>query len=390
MHVAEDGWLARVRLPGGRATSAQLLALGEVAATGNGLVDVTRRANVQIRGLARHSGEAAALTLEPVGVLPSVTHELVRNIVANPFGGRQAGASCLTDAVVERLDGQLCADNGLQALPERFLFGVDDGSGILNGLRVDVAAIATARREAAERFRLVIGGAATNLTASPEQTPEMVLSAARAFLTVRDELDSRAWHVAELPGGAPTLAKRLGSKIVDVSADDQLPLLPGLLRQRDGATAVTGLVPLGRLDAVTLVSLADLVPEVRFSPRRTVTVVDVNTDEAPGLLDGMARIGLVTAPGSGWEGLTSCVGTGACTKARVDVRGAAVKRARLRGASAPLEHWSACQRRCGEPGNAGITVATGDRNLLVREPDAETACTDVTDALALLSRRTSQ
>jgi precorrin-3B synthase len=47
MHEAADGWLARVRVPGGRLSSDALLALAAVSEElGNGLVDLTARANV--------------------------------------------------------------------------------------------------------------------------------------------------------------------------------------------------------------------------------------------------------------------------------------------------------------------------------------------------------
>ena len=52
LHEAADGWLARVRVPGGRLPASALLALAAIAEElGNGLVDLTARANLQLRGL---------------------------------------------------------------------------------------------------------------------------------------------------------------------------------------------------------------------------------------------------------------------------------------------------------------------------------------------------
>ncbi|MFD0350157.1 hypothetical protein ACFQ0M_37235 [Kitasatospora aburaviensis] len=85
LHTADDGALARVRLPGGLLTERQALALAEAAtALGDGGLEVTSRGNVQLRGLAAGCGAELGARLRAVGLLPSDTHERVRNIVASP------------------------------------------------------------------------------------------------------------------------------------------------------------------------------------------------------------------------------------------------------------------------------------------------------------------
>jgi precorrin-3B synthase len=116
LHRAEDGLLARVRVPGGRVSAGQLRALARCARMGNGLVDLTSRANVQIRGLRDEHRDALVSELQAAGLLPSIAHDRARNIVAPPTGE--------FDAVVEALDAAICADPALAQLGGRFLFAV--------------------------------------------------------------------------------------------------------------------------------------------------------------------------------------------------------------------------------------------------------------------------
>src|SRR3954471_16506991 len=90
MHPAADGALARVRLPGGMIEPRQLEALAHVANRfGSPAIELTLRGNIQILGICEdESATAYADAVASAGLLPSPTHERVRNIVASPLSGR--------------------------------------------------------------------------------------------------------------------------------------------------------------------------------------------------------------------------------------------------------------------------------------------------------------
>lgn len=344
LHEAADGLLARVRLPGGRAAPVALHAVAGLAADlGNGIIELTSRASLQVRGLAAGDAGEVAARLRGAGLLPSPAHDRVRNILASPLAGRAPSSLAPTDELVAALDRGLCGDGALAALPGRFLFGVDDGGAPFDARRCDVALVA----EDADTFRLVLAGVATTLTGGAA----LALAAARAFLALRGA--DRPWRVGELPDGPRRIARTLGGDVAEARGSERPALVLGRLTQRDGRVAITALVPLARLDCAAAGQLATL-GELRLAPARTLTVVDVAPAAAARVLGELARLGLVVTAGSGWHGLTACAGRGACASALADVRAIAEQRALERRPGAPAEHWAACERGCGRPPGAAL------------------------------------
>ena len=293
----------------------------------------------------------------------------MRNVLASPLAGRHTRVLAPTDALVEALDRGICADPALVALPGRFLFAVDDGSGLALAARTaDVALLATAP----DRFRLLLAGHDSGLEAPTAHAHELALAAARAFL----ERNEGAWHIADVEGGPERIVQQLKRRRSGGWREEGLPAggpagrlprrqdppaaTPGLTKQRgDRLTAVTALAPLGRFERGALARLAELAARrgpLRISPWRTVTVLDVVPTEAETVRAELAACGLVTAADSGWTGLTACAGLGGCARARADVRALAARRAAVRGPHDPPEHWAACERACGRPPGVEVSL----------------------------------
>lgn len=360
LHEAADGRLARVRVPGGRLSADALLTLAALSEEhGNGLVDLTSRANLQLRGLAADAGPLLAPRLQDVGLLPSAEYDRVRNVLASPLAGRGPGALDDVDDVVARLDAQLTASHRARELPGRFCFLVDDGSGTGRDAGPDVTIVA--RGEG--RFGLALDGRPVRFEADGETAAAAAVAAAEAFVALRGD----AWRLSETPGGPRAIAETIGLTLAPVTrAARRRGFGPGAIEQRDGRVALTALAPLGQLWPSLLRTLAAVGDGVRLSTRRTVTLVDLDPGAVGATRDALAAADLVLDGNSGWVGLTACAGTGGCTKAMGDVRAAATLRAGVRAATDPAEHWAACERRCGEVPGTPVTVAvtaTGDVEL---------------------------
>lgn len=364
MHEAADGPLARVRLPGGAVSPAQLRELAACAADlGSGVIELTSRANVQVRGL--RSPAVFASRVAAAGLLPSAAHERVRNIVASPLGGRGPSGCLDTELLVRALDEALCGSPGLAELPGRFLFALDDGTEDVTGLGADVTFATTgpdgrppSAATPSERpppkdtpgGRLLLAGVDTGLTAGQDAAVSLMIAAAQAFLGER--AGGGAWRVHELADGPARIAARLGG-LAAAGAGRSTGVgrpRPGRMAQRDGRVAVEAVVPLGRLSAAQARALANSGPVIRLTPWRTAMLLDLSPTEAEKAAKVLDAAGLATDPGSPWAGVTACTGRPGCAKALADVRADARRWVEsLEGAPGTPVHWSGCERRCGLP-----------------------------------------
>ena len=188
--------LVRLRLIGGRLPITALRALGEVAAEyGDGRVHVTSRANLQVRAFPGTDGRLsppALAALQGTGLLPTSTHELVRNIVVSPQTGLAGGRADLR-GVADELDQRLCADPALAALPGRFLFVLDDGRGDLVTRTCDLGLVALDSTSAQLRV-----GAGWGPVLPIAQAAERIVELAREFVQRRGGGPAAPWHVSEL------------------------------------------------------------------------------------------------------------------------------------------------------------------------------------------------
>jgi sulfite reductase beta subunit-like hemoprotein len=398
LHRAEDGWLARIRLPGGRLSVPQFAAIADLANMGNGLVELTARANVQVRGLPEFAGGDAAELLKAVDLMPSETHDRVRNILASPLAGRHARSLVSTDELVEELDHAICGDPRMVQLSGRFLFGIDDGAGYALDENVDIGLVAErADKDSEVCFRLVLGGVVTDRRVTADRAVAEVLDACHAFLAMA-ETDSRIWRVQDLTDGITSLADTLGARLLSPSRPGpERPLQPrmlplGVSAQRDGRFAATTLAPLGRIPPAALSSLPRLLGrvslDIRVSPWRTLTFIDIDPAHLRAVTDSLRRLGLLVDE-SGWHGLTACAGLGACANAIIDVRLVASQRAPKRSENAPAEHWSACERQCGRLRSDQVSAYATHDQIVIDDGTRRCEVPNVLEALALLEKVTS-
>ena len=318
---AADGYLARVRLPGGLIGAGPMRVLERLASElGDGRVELTSRGNVQLRGLAADASGPLTDELARAGLFPSPSHDLVRNVLASPLAGLDGGPE-LT-AIVQGLDAALCARPRLAELPGRFLFAVDDGRGDVAGLGADV--LAQMRADGPVVNGLAVRGAATGHAATGHaaaaEVVTVMLACAEAFLDVRAAEGGTAWRIADLADGPARVRAAVAARLRLAAAAQPPGGSPAPAARSvgpaarpvgvvgPGGTAAVLLAPLGRLTTVQLTWLADRVGgrPARITPWRSVVLPDV--PDAAGLIRDAAGFGFGVDAASPWLRVTACAG----------------------------------------------------------------------------------
>lgn len=240
--LADDGALVRLRLVGGVLPVPALRTLMELSDEyGDGALHLTTRANVQLRSVPHRDGvlpPAFVAGVRACGLLPSTSHELVRNVMVSPLSGRVGGRADLRP-VARELDRLLLADPSCADLSGRFLFVLDDGRGDVADRTSDLAAVAVD----ADTVQVRAGTDQWGPVVEASEAAGVLHSLTRQFLSMRGDGPAAAWHVDEVD-----------VPLLDHDRDERTRVTSprpsyGRLRQVDGRLVDHVDVPEGRLDA---------------------------------------------------------------------------------------------------------------------------------------------
>ncbi|MCL4676914.1 MAG: cobalamin biosynthesis protein CobG, partial [Pararhodobacter sp.] len=198
--LSGDGYVVRVRPRLARLTAAQALGLCAAAEVhGAGLIDLTNRANIQIRGVTEAAWPGLIADLERLDLLdPDAETETRRNIVVAPFWIAGDDTQRLGHALMARLQD-------LPALPPKTGFALDAGAGpVLGGVSADFRI----ERGASGALILRAEGRASGTPLRPGGEIDALIQLAHWFVdSGGSDAGRMARHAAPLPAWAePTEA----------------------------------------------------------------------------------------------------------------------------------------------------------------------------------------
>ena len=326
-----DGLLARIRVKDGRLTPAQLGALALAARQhGNGLVEVTARGNLQVRGLTARTSPAFA---EAVRATLPVLDGLVPDL--SPLAGEDPGEKADPRPLAAAI-GDRARNLGSRLGPKVSVVIDGDGQISLSALKADIRLLALGE----ERWKIWIGNR------EPVETKtDGAVDIASSTLAALAELGPSAratdlYPSQSRPRGERSRATDTGNSCYNIASGQTIPIA----------------LPFGAMHADSLHALAEA------AARAGVTTIRLAPDHAllldnapPNLIEGASGLGFITTLNDPRRRVSACIGSAGCASGHVPARDLAGRLARALPPGQHL-HVSGCSKGCAHPRPAEVTL----------------------------------
>jgi ferredoxin-nitrite reductase len=395
---AQDSYMCRLRLPGGILLAWQARGLADLAERlAGGYVDVTTRANLQLREISAGDGPRVLDQLQELGIVTRGSGaDNVRNIVGSPTAGFDPDELIDTRPLSRGIHFAILQRRELYGLPRKFNIAFDGGGRVrclegTNDIGFTAVKAISGPAPAEVCFRMALGGITGHRTYAsdlgvllrPEDCVPVSLATLRFFLDEGDRSDrkkARFKYVIDrfgLDGCLAEIEKRLGRTLpkaerVEFAAPTSHDPLGhiGVHPQREAGRCYVGVVlPVGRITAEQLRGLADLAEEfgsreLRLTVWQNVLIPDVATENAAVARRRLQEKGLDCEAGPVRAGVVACTGAKGCKYAAADTKGHALAIADHLDQNVPLDvpfnlHVTGCHHSCAQHfvGDVGLLAA---------------------------------
>lgn len=327
--MSGDGLLVRVKPRLGRLTRVQVLGLCDAAvAHGNGLIDVTRRANLQIRGVGEDDWPALLEKLVTLALVdPDATMETRRNILVTPDWQAGGDSHRIASDLLDRL-------GELPVLPGKVGFVVDTGPA---RRLADEPGDFRIERDADGGLILRAEGHGDGCALAPGREVDGLIALARWFVESGGAAAGRmVRHQAALPAGLLGVIRPASST--------------GTITPGPVASGAAYGVPFGRVHGQVLTRAIEAsgATALRVTPWRVIVFESTDFGEYEGLI-GDAADPLLRAD--------ACPGAPDCPQATVETRELA---RRLAPCVTGHLHVSGCDKGCARSRAADVEVTGRD------------------------------
>lgn len=380
-----DGLIVRLRAHAGMLSADDLLAISGIAQRyGNGLIDLTRRAKIQVRGVMHESLTNLWSELSGLRLLDSSAGaEAVRNIMVSPLAGIDPTELCDARPIARKLEHRLCSDKTLWQLPGKFGFIVDGGGRLpLDDERADIRLKST---RATGETKVAIGidypeGTTWLGVSNPDTAAEAAARVALAFLNLpRTDARSRMRDLTKT-------ARIQLQEATAAQLESMHELRPhqhrlsdlGVLDHNGGVIAAGIAAPFGRIEATALrtfvhAAISLNVTDFRISPWRSLYASVSDERTAKSLVEAAETQTFIIDDNDPQLAIDACPGAPACRSTMLDTRAVARQLAPLIGdLGCRCIHVSGCSKGCARSKPADLVlVGTEDRFGVVRNGTAQ-------------------
>ena len=340
-------------------------------AYGNGIMEVTQRGSLQVRGLS----ERGAIDFAHAVTMLGLGSDGGPAVLTSPLMGLEPQAHDLRDSVT-RLHTEIAAHPALLALGPKFSVLVDGGG----TLHLDcISADLRVRAERATEVHLSIAGTAVTaspLGSVPSHEIERAIVAILACIAKRGEGGrARDFLTSE---GVATLRAAMPVPVSEAPASKSRPSIDsvGVHHLSNGRVALGialafGYVKGDRLVRLTKAAIRAGATSVRPAPGRTLLILDLPSAAAAEIATLATQEGFITQPTDARRHVVACAGAPACASALLDTRRLAPQIARA--AASLLDgsftvHLSGCAKGCAHPGPAALTFVGPDHLIVDGRP----------------------
>lgn len=359
-----DGLLVRLRPIGTIALTPFIKLCAAARQFGNGIVEVTARGSIQIRGLSpasapRFADAIASLNIAADDAIP---------VLCNALAGLDPDEILDADRLAAALRQALSKTSLAARLAPKVSVAIDGGGTLrLDGLAADVRLSATSVRDGAV-LRIGVGGDGASATELGAVAPQDGIDAAARLLEViaRGGRSARARDVIAANGIAAFRAAVADLLISDASPGNSSnagePI--GTHRLRDGALVLGIGLAFGHADAVALERLSEAArvlgaTGLRGAPGRTLMIIGLADEGAPRFAATAERLGFIIRADDPRRHVIACAGAPICSSAHIAARAIAPQIAAIAAPQLGPKfdiHISGCAKGCAHARTAALTV----------------------------------
>jgi precorrin-3B synthase len=359
-----DGLLART-VTGGATIGLDAMAALCAAARrcGNGIIEVSARGSLQVRGLTSAS---AASFADAVAAFDVFTTSGIP-ILADPLAGLGPGVAIDAGKLAAALRERLAAASFVAMLAPKVSVVVDAGS----MLHLDAVAADVRLRAAGTDIHVALGGDAASAT------PLGIVEAARTAEAASRLLEmiakrgphARARDVICDHDALSACRGTIGDLLRDAPAPVPRPRAQpiGMFALRNASFALGIGLAFGHTDAVVFAALIAAaeragVSGIRTAPGRALLLIGLGPDSADSLATEAEGLGFITRPDDPRRHLVACAGAPICAAAEIPARALAPT---ISAAAQPLLdgsltlHLSGCAKGCAHAAPSALTIVGG-------------------------------
>ena len=391
--LAQDGFLCRLRIPGGMINSQQFEAIADISDHyGGGYIDVTNRANIQIREIKQGINIQVLEKLQALGLAStnaSVDH--IRNIMTSPTAGIDTQELIDTRPLVEAWEKYITAHSHLSQLSAKFSVCFDGGGKISVKDRPNDIILAAELINSNINWRLYLSygekgepAKDTGTLLKPVEIIAVLAALAETYLKHIDINNRCKPRLREIINHITIekylhqVKEKLDPNIFNFEFNLEKPPLCasaslreknliGIHSQRQSGLYYIGIVlALGRLETYQIRGLAHIAKKygddnIRLTPWQNLILSDIPQNQIIEVEKEITNLGLNCSPTDIKSFLVACSGKRGCAAAATETKDDALHLAKYLENLMILDcsvniHFSGCSKSCAQHTQADITL----------------------------------